>query len=208
MDPAPTPLSLGLPTDDLCLAFVNTHYWRGSPRPTEELNAIDDVAAWMGIALPDSAPAIARSVAHWNAAEDDKTTAFAAALGLREIIYRAMRTAAEGHMPDLSGLNLALRQAATRQTLELRDGKIGWTVPPPDTSSVASLLSPVLWSAADLLTGARRGRLRVCANPVCGYLFIDDSKSANRRWCTMSACGNRAKAHRHYLKTKAERKSA
>ena len=38
-----------------------------------------------------------------------------------------------------------------------------------------------------------------------GYLFIDDSKSANRRWCTMTACGNRAKAQRHYLKAKAAR---
>ena len=32
------------------------------------------------------------------------------------------------------------------------------------------------------------------------WLFLDDSKSANRRWCSMSSCGNRAKAHRHYMK--------
>ena len=31
---------------------------------------------------------------------------------------------------------------------------------------------------------------------------LDKSKSSNRRWCSMSACGNRAKAHRHYLRQK------
>jgi predicted RNA-binding Zn ribbon-like protein len=44
--------------------------------------------------------------------------------------------------------------------------------------------------------------LRRCANPECLWLFIDASKSGNRRWCDMASCGNRAKAARHYLKRK------
>src|ERR1700735_2051557 len=36
----------------------------------------------------------------------------------------------------------------------------------------------------------------------CGWLFIDDSKNASRRWCSMQSCGNRAKALRHYLRSK------
>ena len=67
------------------------------------------------------------------------------------------------------------------------------------------LLAPVLWSAADLLVGRQLARVRQCANPACGWLFLDDSKSGNRRWCSMSACGNRAKAHRHYQRQKADR---
>ncbi|MCX7382259.1 MAG: CGNR zinc finger domain-containing protein [Alphaproteobacteria bacterium] len=198
-------LSLGLPADDLCLAYVNSRYWRNSPRPSEDLNGIDDVGDWIATHLPESGPALARSAAHWDAGPEHRTTAFAAAIGLREILYRALRSAAEEQTPDITGINIMLRQAAARQALEMRDGRIGWSVPPPSTASVAALLSPVLWSAADLLTGPRRGRLRLCANPVCGFLFIDDSKSANRRWCTMTACGNRAKAQRHYQKAKAAR---
>ena len=34
------------PPDDLCLAFVNTRYWRGTATPTEELRAPADLAAW------------------------------------------------------------------------------------------------------------------------------------------------------------------
>jgi predicted RNA-binding Zn ribbon-like protein len=64
------------------------------------------------------------------------------------------------------------------------------------------MLAPVLWSAGDLLVGTRHARLRHCANERCLWLFVDESKGGTRRWCSMSACGNRAKAHRHYLKQK------
>jgi predicted RNA-binding Zn ribbon-like protein len=44
--------------------------------------------------------------------------------------------------------------------------------------------------------------VRECANDKCLWLFLDDSKNGTRRWCSMSACGNRAKAHRHYARLK------
>jgi predicted RNA-binding Zn ribbon-like protein len=59
-------------------------------------------------------------------------------------------------------------------------------------------LWPVLWSAADLLTSARLAQVRVCADPRCGWMFLDVSKNRGRRWCAMENCGNRAKVRRHY----------
>jgi predicted RNA-binding Zn ribbon-like protein len=54
------------------------------------------------------------------------------------------------------------------------------------------------------LAGPRLDRVRRCANPECGWLFLDDSRAGKRRWCSMSSCGNRAKARRHYHKSKEE----
>jgi predicted RNA-binding Zn ribbon-like protein len=34
------------------------------------------------------------------------------------------------------------------------------------------------------------------------WLFVDESKNGTRRWCDMTACGNRAKARRHYLRSR------
>jgi hypothetical protein len=34
------------------------------------------------------------------------------------------------------------------------------------------------------------------------WLFVDASKNGTRRWCDMTAFGNRAKARRHYLKSR------
>jgi predicted RNA-binding Zn ribbon-like protein len=43
-------------------------------------------------------------------------------------------------------------------------------------------------------------RVRRCANPDCVHWFLDTTRSGTRRWCTMSICGNRLKARRHYAR--------
>jgi predicted RNA-binding Zn ribbon-like protein len=36
-------------------------------------------------------------------------------------------------------------------------------------------------------------RIRQCEGETCALLFVDVSRSADRRWCSMSGCGNKAK---------------
>jgi predicted RNA-binding Zn ribbon-like protein len=69
----------------------------------------------------------------------------------------------------------------------------------PGTSPL-SLLGSVALEAAQLLTTVTPSRLRVCASPDCGTWFVDTSKGGRRRWCSMSGCGNRAKAAAHRAK--------
>ncbi|MEU8978642.1 CGNR zinc finger domain-containing protein [Streptomyces sp. NPDC048309] len=45
-------------------------------------------------------------------------------------------------------------------------------------------------------------RIRRCAHGSCILHFFDTSRNGTRRWCSMAACGNRAKASRHYARTK------
>lgn len=180
---------LPAPDADVCLAYANTRYWRGTATPTEELGSLDDLLRWAAKAerLP---PSLLRRFEH-------ATGLFTAAIDLRETIHRCFAATASGRTPELTALNAALADAPPRQ--RVRAG--GWEVEAP-AAKVGVLLAPVLWSAADLLVGRQLARVRQCANPACGWLFLDDSKSGNRRWCSMSACGNRAKAHRHYLRRK------
>ena len=46
------------------------------------------------------------------------------------------------------------------------------------------------------------GRLRPCANDDCRLFLIDHSRAGTARWCSMSGCGNRMKARRHYHRTR------
>ncbi len=173
---------------DLCLDFVNTRYYRGQATPTETLNAPADLATW---AKAGKAP---------SAGE------FEAALALREMIYRLFDAQAQGKAAaprDLEALNQALAQAPARTTLKRGRNGYSWDVNAKSGTALA-LLAPVIWSAGDLLTGPRLDRVRRCANPECGWLFLDDSRAGQRRWCSMSACGNRAKARRHYHRSKEE----
>ena len=203
------PIPLG--PDDSCLDFVNTRYWRGRTAPTETLGGMQEALDWCagpGRAPPAAVAALARL---WQAAPEGEMAARAAAHGsliaLREALFRLLAAAAGGQgaaAADLAVFNRALGEAAPRRRLAEAGDAYAWDLDPA-TASVAAVLSPVLWSAADLLAGRRRGHLRQCANPECRWMFLDDSKSGDRRWCTMSACGNRAKARRHYLKVKAEK---
>ncbi|MBI4413448.1 MAG: CGNR zinc finger domain-containing protein, partial [candidate division NC10 bacterium] len=68
-------------------------------------------------------------------------------------------------------------------------------------------LDRMLWavtrSAADLLTSGELAAVRECEAETCAWLFMDRSRNRSRRWCDMKACGNRAKARRHYERKKA-----
>ncbi len=57
------------------------------------------------------------------------------------------------------------------------------------------------WLAADNLLGLLAEaphRIKQCAHPHCILWFHDTSKNGTRRWHSMTTCGNRAKAARHY----------
>jgi len=55
------------------------------------------------------------------------------------------------------------------------------------------LLAAIARSAAEIIADGHSARLRCCANPDCGLLFCDLSRTRKRRWCSMATCGNRHK---------------
>jgi predicted RNA-binding Zn ribbon-like protein len=69
------------------------------------------------------------------------------------------------------------------------------TIAPADR--VQHALAQLALDAAVLLGTDERDRLRVCASDTCSARFYDASRAASRRWCSMTGCGNTAKARRH-----------
>jgi predicted RNA-binding Zn ribbon-like protein len=62
---------------------------------------------------------------------------------------------------------------------------------------VGQALSAITREAIVLLGPANSERIRSCAADDCSLIFYDDSRSNNRRWCSMERCGNRAKVRAH-----------
>jgi predicted RNA-binding Zn ribbon-like protein len=58
-------------------------------------------------------------------------------------------------------------------------------------------LSAMAREAIGLFEADSAGRIRECSADDCGLVFYDDSRSNNRRWCSMQRCGNRAKVRAH-----------
>lgn len=56
-----------------------------------------------------------------------------------------------------------------------------------------ALLVTLAREAVHLLGGREASRIRQCQSPTCTIFFVDNSRKGDRRWCSMSACGNKAK---------------
>lgn len=196
----PHRLAFELSGGALCLDLANTVERRGSGTPRELLRSYQDVVSWArqsGALAEQRAPPLLRRAAR-------QPRAAAAALRrvreTREALFRVFSAAARGRSPhpdDVARLNGELRAALARRRLEARPGaSFAWAWERAD-AALEQMLGPVLVSAAELLTGGERSRVRECAADECGWLFLDRSRNASRRWCDMSVCGNRAKARRH-----------
>jgi predicted RNA-binding Zn ribbon-like protein len=76
----------------------------------------------------------------------------------------------------------------------ITDGQIAWalSIPPERQLAVRAVLA---WGD---LASHSPGRLRPCANDECRRFLVDHSKANAARWCSMTVCGNRMKARRHY----------
>ncbi len=186
----------------LCLDFANTANRLGEDPRDERLNTMADLFTWgerQGLLDPNER-------AHLAARSDAKSYLAARGLSetieLREALWRLFAGAAAGRHPsadgDLRVLNAALCKYATEG---LRPSGQGFVLDP--SGGLASWLwRPVAYSALELLTSWRLSRVRRCPGARCGWLFLDESPSGRRRWCSMTTCGNRHKAQRHYAAAK------
>jgi predicted RNA-binding Zn ribbon-like protein len=118
------------------------------------------------------------------------------ARALRRAVDGALRPIALGADLDRDALREVERiakRAVRRARLTGVAGSVRWTwsdgdpVAPVDRLALAAL--ELLGDEATL------ARLRRCAG--CRWLFIDRSRGAGRRWCSMADCGTEAKKRRY-----------
>ena len=121
---------------------------------------------------------------------------FRIALSLRESIWRvaqAIRQAESPFAEDIDTINRAAAAPDLPPQLALDDLEPFWHSPATATAA----LSVIARDAIDLFSGELRSRIRECANPNCGLMFVDASRPGKRRWCLMKRCGNMAKTSQY-----------
>ncbi|MER5882204.1 CGNR zinc finger domain-containing protein [Streptomyces sp. NPDC001941] len=116
-------------------------------------------------------------------------------LAAREALLAAVRR--PGDPITSAALDAVLEHGRIRATLDARG--------PGERAEFTDPSWGPGWTAArdylDLLRTAP-DRIRACAHEACVLHFFDTSRNGTRRWCSMAACGNRAKASRHYARVK------
>ena len=126
---------------------------------------------------------------------------FAAAIALREAIYRIVIVRLEQRRPKPADIDL-LNDCASQRQLTPRLHRTG-TVSREGTAS--QLLATLAVDLLELLAGPDMDGVKRCANPACTRLYVDSSRARNRHWCGMSKCGNRAKVEAFRARQRAAR---
>jgi predicted RNA-binding Zn ribbon-like protein len=165
----------------LCLDFLRTLRYPGTPAETEELTDPAALAGWvrqLGPCPPDQLP------------DQRQVTE---ARRLREAVRELLAAARSGEVARCrpAARTRVNRTAALPPPAPGLDpaGALRWTAPDPVTATLALIAR----DAVDLVSSEWLHRVRECADPTCGALFLDSSRPGSRRWCAMGTCGNRAK---------------
>lgn len=176
--------SAGLPEDrggfrfrggSIALDLAATLQARRSTAPRELLNTPVDLDRWlMSSGLASGRP---------GATQTDLNTART----LREAIFTLAGSLAESSFDSEACMvlnHIAGRRAAP--PVLSADGAV-------ELRGDADGLLVALARDAIRLFGSEARRIRRCESQTCSIYFVDTSRSGRRRWCSMSACGNKAK---------------
>jgi predicted RNA-binding Zn ribbon-like protein len=115
---------------------------------------------------------------------------------LRDAIRELLGAVAEQHQIPIRALDRVNAASAAAPVAPQLNAELIAAEQTGDEASIDWLLGALARSAIALLAGPEREQLRVCRAPSCGMFFL-----GARRWCC-AACGNRARAARHYRRTK------
>jgi predicted RNA-binding Zn ribbon-like protein len=120
---------------------------------------------------------------------------------LRDAVHGLLAAAANGTAPPkdaLERVNAASAAApVSPQLLAEGEGRLRSRECGAGGDRLARLLGTLARAAIDLVTSPAAAELHVCRAPSCGMYFL-----GARRWCC-AACGNRARAARHYRRSAA-----
>jgi predicted RNA-binding Zn ribbon-like protein len=172
----------------LAMDFANSGSFR-RPLSWEELLAFLEASA---VISPE------RSVVLLDLPETEPLAAHALlqrACSFRDALRRIFLTLIRRETPNpdaIEAINELLRVTEGHDEL-LFDGE-GWRIEfVARENGLEWLLAAVARSAAEIVAEGTQARVRICANPDCGLLFYDASRTKRRRWCSMAVCGNRHK---------------
>jgi predicted RNA-binding Zn ribbon-like protein len=158
------------------------------------------------LATPEDLVTFARRVGMADRTTPASGGALRSAVRLREALDAVLRARLAGGDPPAgprAAVEAAARAALAASHLAPHGQVLAWTWPAGDPDTPAHRLAH---AAVELLTSEDDlGVLHCCAG--CRWLFLDRSRGAGRRWCSMADCGTEAKKRR-YVQRRRERRAA
>ena len=122
-------------------------------------------------------------------------------LQFRHAIRRLLEANHYG-VPDKHAIAV-LNRLATAAILSVEFDADGTAALRPRATGIERVLGELLAVTFDAMRDGFWQHLKICRADDCSWAFFDRSKNGSGAWCTMSGCGNRAKAKAYRERRKA-----
>lgn len=179
-----------------CLDFINTEIVQHGER-VDLLRGLDDLLTWL---VQEGLLEKVKAIRPWPMASEKAHHLMEQARIFRATLRRMAEERARGEEVAAEAVNaindLLRTRIGYKQVISIQGAYEERFL--HDQSDSSSLLFPLAEAAVDLLCHADPALIKRCENPACILFFYDTTKNHARRWCSMSGCGNRAKAAAHY----------
>jgi len=95
---------------------------------------------------------------------------------------------------ELRAINRALSLSGKRALIQRQNGlRVEFL---PHTRGWELILAQTALSFAETVAPEKSGRIKICLNSDCRWIFYDATKGRTRRWCSDRVCGNRDRVRR------------
>lgn len=161
------------------LDFANTG---ALPDNIEQLHSPTDLGRWLHTRYDQVDPALSERE-------------LSDALGLRAAIANLTLCALRGEPRAHSDIDIVNLFAAMPDVPPVLEG--GSRQAGASRARAGQALSSIAREAIRIFRSDAAARIRQCSAEDCSLVYLDTSRSGNRRWCSMQRCGNRAKVRAH-----------
>ncbi|MDN4067321.1 CGNR zinc finger domain-containing protein [Paenibacillus vini] len=104
---------------------------------------------------------------------------------------------------DVNELNRMLDLGPVKRKAKLEGGELGIGLTPV-REDWHQVMAEVAASFLQSLIEGEGGRIRICDNPDCRWVFYDDTRNRTKKYCDDKTCGNLMKVRRFRAKKKQE----
>ena len=192
--------------NNLSVDFVNT-WIHENGAPKELLESFEDLIAWAAMANLSDLSQAKTLLQDWGG-RPKAAQVLKLALNFRETLREMILDAERGAdiKPEvIKAINLIMKEGIGYA--EVVRTEVGFEKHfRADFSDPGRLLAPIAEAAADLICYGNLAYLKKCEGADCVLHFYDTTKNHSRRWCSMAACGNRAKVAAFYQRQDKKRK--
>lgn len=148
--------------------------------PLERINSSVDLGRWLRVVA-----------GHVNLREPDATD-LSAAKRLRGSLIKVIQSR-KSELPPAPQDIRVLNEFAALPPPPMKLATSGRETRQDADLSPLTVLGVIARDAIELLTSDDWSQVKLCAADDCSVYFVDYSRPNNRRWCSMSRCGNKAK---------------